>query len=353
MLKINGNEIAIHKPTYFIADIAANHDKDLRRAKKLIRLAHESGANAVKFQHFQAKTIVSDLGFKQLGTKMAHQESWKKSVFEVYQEAELPEEWTAELSHFSQEIGVDFFTAPYSLELIEKVEPFVAAFKVGSGDITWIESITKMAKFHKPIIIATGASTMNDVERAVEITLGVNSQLVLMQCNTNYSGRYENLNYLNLNVLKTYAHKFPNLILGLSDHTPGHLSVIAAVVLGARVIEKHFTDDTSRTGPDHKFSMDPTTWKDMIAATRHIEASLGNGIKVVEQNEIEPVIVQQRALRYSKSLQIGHKLSRSDIDVLRPCPPHSLKPFEIESVMDKVLEVNVDYHQIIERDHFT
>jgi N-acetylneuraminate synthase len=353
MIRINNTEIGYEKPTYFIADIAANHDKDLFRAKELIELAFIAGANAVKFQHFQALTIVSDKGFKEIGNKIAHQSSWDKSVFEVYQEAELPPEWTEELYFFSKNLGIDFFTAPYSLQLIEQVEPFIPAFKIGSGDITWIESIVKMASYGKPLLIATGASTMVDVERAVEAALKINPQIILMQCNTNYTGTTKNFNYLNLNVLKTYSQKFPGVILGLSDHTPGHISVIAAVSMGARVVEKHFTDDNNRAGPDHKFSMNPETWKEMIVATRQLEASLGNGIKVIEQNEKESVIVQQRALRYSKSLQKGHKVNRFDLDVLRPCPTNSMKPFEIESILDKVLDIDVDFHQIVEREHFT
>jgi N-acetylneuraminate synthase len=352
MIKINDSEIGYEKPTYFIADIAANHDKSLSRAKKLIELALASGANAVKFQHFKASTIVSDKGFKEIGKRIAHQSSWDKSVFEVYQDAELPFEWTKELSSYSKHLGIDFFTAPYSLELIELVEPYVPAFKIGSGDITWIESIMKMARYGKPILIATGAATMAEVERAAEAILKINSQLVLMQCNTNYTGGLDNLNYLNLNVLKTYSQRFPNVTLGLSDHTPGHLSVIAAVALGARVVEKHFTDDNNRVGPDHKFSMDPVTWKEMVLATRQLELSLGNGNKVVEQNEVESVIVQQRALRYSKNLHKGHKLNRADIEILRPCPANSLKPFEIESVLNTVLNVDVSFHQIIHLDHF-
>ena len=158
---------------------------------------------------------------------------------------------------------------------------------------------------------------------------------------------------MNLNVLKTYSQKFPGITLGLSDHTPGHVSVIAAVALGARVVEKHFTDDNNRAGPDHKFSMNPVTWKEMILATRQLEASLGNGVKVIEQNEKESVIVQQRALRYSKSLQKGHKVNRSDLDVLRPCPTNSMKPFEIDTILDKVLNIDVAFHQIVEREHFT
>lgn len=353
MIRINNTEIDSDKPTYFIADIAANHDKDLFRAKELIELALIAGANAVKFQHFQASTIVSDKGFKEIGNKIAHQSSWNKSVFEVYREAELPPEWTEELYLFSKNLGIDFFTAPYSLGLIEQVEPFIPAFKIGSGDITWIESIVKMASYGKPLLIATGASTMVDVERAIEAALKINPQIVLMQCNTNYTGTNDNFNYLNLNVLKTYSQKFPGITLGLSDHTPGHISVIAAVSMGARVVEKHFTDDNNRAGPDHKFSMNPVTWKEMILATRQLEASLGNGVKVIEQNEKESVIVQQRALRYSKSLQKGHKVNRLDLDVLRPCPTNAMKPFEIESILDKVLDIDVAFHQIVQREHFT
>lgn len=352
MIKINKTEISNNKPAYFIADIAANHDKDLSRAKKLIELAATSGANAVKFQHFTAETIVSDKGFKDLGVNIAHQSSWKKSVFEVYRDAELPFEWTEELYLFSKNLGIDFFTAPYSLELIDQVAPFVPAFKVGSGDITWIESILKMASYGKPVLIASGASKMSDIDRALEAVLKVNDKIVLMQCNTNYTDSLDNLGYLNLNVLKTYASRFPGIALGLSDHTQGHLSVIAAISIGARVIEKHFTDDNERSGPDHKFSMNPETWKDMIATSRQLEASLGNGIKIIEKNEKESSIVQQRSLRYSQSFKKGHKLGRKDIVVLRPCPANSLQPFEIHDVIDKTLEFNVDYHQLIAKNHF-
>ena len=139
---------------------------------------------------------------------------------------------------------------------------------------------------------------MRDVVRAVNCIKKINKKIVLMQCNTNYSANSKNLEYLNLNVIKTYQKKFgDSVILGLSDHTFGHISVLGAVALGARVVEKHFTDDNSRIGPYHNFSINPNTWKDMVDATRKLEKTFGDGIKKIEKNEKKSIIVQRRSIR--------------------------------------------------------
>jgi N-acetylneuraminate synthase len=344
MIKINNTEVDLFKPTYFIADIAANHDKDINRAKDLIVLAKKSGANAAKFQHFKASTIVSDKGFKDLGEQIAHQALWSKTVFDTYEAAELPSAWTKELSTFSDSIGIDFFTSPYDLELIDEVEPFVCAFKIGSGDITWLESIERMARYKKPVILATGASSIEDVSRAYESISKINQDIVIMQCNTNYTNSDDNFNYLNLKVLETYAKMFPNVVLGLSDHTPGHIAVLGAVALGARVIEKHFTDDNNRLGPDHKFSLNPTNWSKMVSDVRTLERALGDGMKIIEGNELESFVVQQRSLYYARNLKKGTLLTRADLAVLRPCPSEAIKPFELKNVLGKVLKSDVNFH---------
>jgi N-acetylneuraminate synthase len=272
-------------PTYFIADIAANHDGDLERAKDLIYKAKEAGADAAKFQHFRAETIVSDVGFQKLGTQQSHQAGWNKSVVEVYRDASVSTDWTEALKDTCDRAGITFFTSPYDFDLVDHIDPYVPAYKIGSGDITWIEMIQLVASKQKPYILATGASSTDDVVRAVHAALSINPKLVLMQCNTNYTGSIENMRYVHLNVLKTYRSMFPEMILGLSDHTPGHATVLGAVALGARMIEKHFTDDIDRNGPDHKFSMDPKSWRDMVDRTRELEAALGAGLKKVEANE--------------------------------------------------------------------
>ena len=344
MIKINQTEVDLLRPTYFIADIAANHDKDINRAKELIVLAKNSGANAAKFQHFEASTIVSDKGFKDLGVKIAHQALWSKTVYETYEAAELPSSWTEELSTFSRDIGIDFFTSPYDLQIIDAVEPFVCAFKIGSGDITWLESIERMSKFNKPVILATGASDIEDVSRAYASISNYNKDIVIMQCNTNYTNSEDNFNYLNLKVLATYAKMFPNVVLGLSDHTPGHVAVLGAVALGARVIEKHFTDDNNRVGPDHKFSLNPNDWSKMVSDVRTLEKAIGDGKKNVENNELASLIVQQRSLYYARNLKQGTLLKRSDLSALRPCPPEAVKPFELKNVIGRVLKNNVYFH---------
>ena len=280
-MKIENKEINQNSETYFIADIAANHDGDIERAKDLIYLAAESGANAAKFQHFQAKTIVSDFGFKSLKQNLAHQKSWKKSVYEVYEDASVNLDWTQILVETCSKAKIAFFTTPYSLEVIDFIDKYVPAFKIGSGDITWHALIEKVAKKKKPYILATGASSFEEVDMAVELALKNNNDFCLMQCNTNYTASLENFKYINLNVLKLYKEKYPNLILGLSDHTPGHATVLGAITLGARMIEKHFTDDNNRIGPDHLFSMNPASWKEMVDRSRELEFALGSMDKKV------------------------------------------------------------------------
>ena len=193
ILEISGKKIGHEFPTYFIADIAANHDGDLERAKDLIYLAAEAGADAAKFQHFQAETIVSDIGFKKLGSHQSHQAYWTKSVFEVYQDASVNLDWTLPLKKTCDKAGIAFFTSPYSIDIVEHIDPFVPAYKIGSGDITWIEMVKYIAGKQKPYILATGASTMNDVYRAVFAGLEINQKLCLMQCNTNYTTKGTNV----------------------------------------------------------------------------------------------------------------------------------------------------------------
>lgn len=328
-------------PSYFVADIAANHDGDLERAKLLIKLAKDAGADAAKFQNFRAPEIVSKEGLEALGTQLGHQASWKKSVFKVYEEASLPWEWTKELKTACDEVGIDYFSAPYDFEAVDMLEPFVEVFKIGSGDINWLEMLDKVAKKGKPIMLATGASTIADVQKAVQAILAVNPHLVLMQCNTNYTGSSENFKHVQLNVLHTYRSMFPRVVLGLSDHTPRHAAVLGAVALGARVIEKHFTDDTKRTGPDHAFSMDPVTWREMVDRTRELEAALGDGNKKIEANERESAIVQRRCLRAARDLKPGTVLTRQVLAVLRPAPEDSIPPSEIGWVIGKRLRVKL------------
>jgi len=341
ILEIKEKRIGRDLPTYFIADIAANHDGDLERAKDLICLAAEAGADAAKFQHFKAETIVSDHGFRNLGSQQSHQANWKKSVFEVYKDASVSLGWTDTLKDTCDKAGIAFFTSPYAVDLVDHVDPYVPAYKIGSGDITWIEMIKYIASKKKPYIMATGASTLDDVHRAVSAVLTINPKLCLMQCNTNYTASLENFKYIQLNVLRTFRAMYPDLVLGLSDHTPGHATVLGAVALGARMIEKHFTDNVMRVGPDHAFSMDPKSWREMVDRTRELENALGTGVKQIEENERETVVLQRRAIRARSNLAAGTVLSQEHLTVLRPCPPDGLPPYCISQLIGKQIRQDV------------
>lgn len=348
------NEITIGKkvlgtahPTYFIADIAANHDGNLERALKLIHLAKEAGADAAKFQNFKAQDIVSDFGFKNLGGQMSHQSAWKKSVFDVYKDASISQDWTAILKKECDSAGIDYFSSPYDFQSVDHIDPFVDLYKIGSGDITWIEMIEYIARKGKPVLLATGASNIGEVQIAMAALTKLTGKIVLMQCNTSYTGSLENFNYVQLRVLDTYRAMYPNTVLGLSDHTPGHAAVLGAVALGARVIEKHFTDDNGREGPDHQFALDPQAWREMVLRTRELERALGTGNKIVEPNERDTVVLQQRAIRAARDLQAGEVVNRSDLHILRPAPAGCIKPNQLDQVVAGKLRNNVKAGDIV------
>ncbi len=344
-IKIGNRLIGLNHPTYFIADIAANHDGDLERAKMLIRLAKESGADAAKFQNFDAPKIVSDYGFTHMNSQVSHQAAWKKSVVEVYRAASIPFEWTLTLMEECKEVGIDYFSSPYDFTAIDFLDPYVPVYKAGSGEIDWIEALERMASKGKPFFVATGASTIGEVQKAVHAILKINKQLVLMQCNTNYTASPNNYDHLHINVLRTYAAMFPDVILGLSDHTHAVAPVISAVTLGARVIERHFTDSNGREGPDHKFAMNPENWAKMVEETRLLERALGGSDKFIADNEKDTSVVQRRCLRASRKIKAGEVFTREMIDVLRPATPGAIKPDQIENVIGTKALHDFEYGQ--------
>jgi sialic acid synthase SpsE len=347
-MKVGNSFIGGDKELYFIADIGANHDGDINRAFELIKLAKESGADAAKFQNFQAAKIVSKYGFENLGDALSHQKNWKKSVYEVYEDASISKDWTKLLREKCDEVGIDYFTSPYDFDSVDSVDPYVDLYKIGSGDITWHEIIEHICKKGKPVLVATGASSLSDVENAMELMQKFTNEIVLMQCNTNYTASIENFKYVNLNVLKLYSKMYPGVLLGLSDHTEGHSTVLGSIALGARVIEKHFTDDNLREGPDHKFAMNPKSWREMVDRSYELFYSLGDGIKRVEDNEKDAAIVQRRSLRAARDISEGEVITDKDIESLRPMPIDALAPFERNKLVGKIAVSNIKKGQ-----HFT
>lgn len=335
-----------------IADIGANHDGCLSKAIDLIYLAAESGADVAKFQNFRAETIVSDSAFRRLGRSGTHQDSWKQSVFEVYKNASMPLEWVEDLASSCTEAGIEFMTSVYDLDLLDYVNSYVSAYKIGSGDVTFHEMLRRTATFGKPMIIATGASTSNQVERAVEIVrLEGCKELALLQCNTNYSGEDQaNIACLNLNVLDEYRDRYPDVVLGLSDHTRSEETVVAAVAKGCRIIERHFTADQNLAGPDHGFACAPRDFIKMRELADKTLTLLGTGGKKIETNEFESSVVQRRALRARSNLAVGHVIEKEDVIALRPCGPGELLPTDenMSSLVGKVLNRELKAHDAFE-----
>lgn len=314
-IKIGQKWIGENHPTYFIAEIGANFDGNLEKAKRLIDAAKSAGADCAKFQTFSTSKIVSEGGFSRMQLKGVHG-SWGRTVSEVFKDAEFPVSWHREIAEYCHKIGIDFSTSPYFKEAVDLcVDLDVPFIKIGSGDITWLEMIDYIARKRIPVMLATGDATMSEIDEAVRtIEAAGNKNLVLMQCITNYPSKIDSAN---VNVLKNYQSAY-EVLTGYSDHAPGHVVALASTVIGGRVIEKHFTLCKTDKGPDHPHSMEPNEFKYMVDSVREVERAMGSTRKEVVAEEAETVFVQRRCLYAKNTLQKGQIITADDIDVLRP-----------------------------------
>ena len=327
-IKIGNKIIGDTHPTYFIAEIGANFDGSIEKAKHLIDAAKKAGADCAKFQTFSTPRIVSEGGFSHMQLKGVHG-SWGRTVSEVFKDAEFPVAWHKEIADYCKVVGIDFSTSPYFKEAVDLcVDLDVPFIKIGSGDITWLEMLDYIARKGKPVMLATGDATMSEIDEAVRtIEVTGNTDLVLMQCITNYPSKIESAN---VNVLKTYQSAF-DVLTGYSDHAPGHVVALASVVIGGRVIEKHFTLNKTDKGPDHPHSMEPQEFRFMVDSIREVERAMGSTRKEVVAEEGETVYVQRRCLYAKQDLKKGHIMTSEDIDILRPALgiPPKFKPMII------------------------
>lgn len=299
-IKIGNKIIGDTHPTYFIAEIGANFDGSIEKAKHLIDAAKKAGADCAKFQTFSTPRIVSEGGFSHMQLKGVHG-SWGRTVSEVFKDAEFPVAWHKEIADYCKVVGIDFSTSPYFKEAVDLcVDLDVPFIKIGSGDITWLEMLDYIARKGKPVMLATGDATMSEIDEAVRtIEVTGNKDLVLMQCITNYPSKIESAN---VNVLKTYQSAF-DVLTGYSDHAPGHVVALASVVIGGRVIEKHFTLNKTDKGPDHPHSMEPQEFRFMVDSIREVERAMGSTRKEVVAEEGETVYVQRRCLYAKQDLK--------------------------------------------------
>lgn len=329
-------------PTYVIAEIGSNFDGTLTKAKKLIKLAKQSGANAAKFQSFKTELLLSKNGFNKKDT---FQSKWPKSVLQTYKDAELPREWHKELSQYCKKINIDFLSSPWDFEAVDLLAKLnVPAFKIGSGDITFDELLIHIGKKQKPVLLATGASNVKEISHALNILKSTgNNKIFLLHSVVQYPS---SINQANINAMIFLQNKF-KLNVGYSDHSPGSIVSLASVALGASIIEKHFTINQTDKGPDHPHSMEPDSFSKMVKEIRLIEQALGNGIKIPQPEEKETRIIQRRGIWSTKQIKKGEKFSKENIMALRPAVGLSADKFS--RLLGKKAKKNYSEYSIISK----
>lgn len=310
-LKIGNRLIGNNQPTYIIAEIGVNHNGSIEQAIKSIDEAKKAGADAVKFQIFQASALASDEA-----SLVTYQKSVQKNnQKEMLEELELSNEDFLYLYQYCTQKDIDFLATPFDIEsaiFLQKLG--VSAFKVSSGDLTNYPLLAKLKSFQKTLLISTGMSTIAEIKDMVEKLSLKNFPYALFHCTSSYPAPFEDLH---LRVIDRFREKFHTLI-GYSDHSVGIEVPIAAVALGYKLIEKHFTLNKNLRGPDHKVSLEPDEFKRMTSSIRNIEKALGTPEKKVRLSELETKQFTRRSLYVTNDLQKGHTLTEDDVICLRP-----------------------------------
>jgi len=314
VVRIGDRPVGAGAPVYIIAEAGSNHDRDLDQARRLIDVAAEAGADAVKFQTFRADAIVAETS-----TRAEYLEGILppgQTMSELFAQLELPREWHEPLMRHATDRGIDFLSTPFDHEAVDLLDSLgVKAFKVATYELWHLPLIRDIASRGKPIICSTGMANLADVQDAVDTVRETgNEQLILLHCVVNYPPPFEDLN---LRAIETMRQAF-GVPIGWSDHTPGWLAPVVATALGAAVIEKHFTTDRSRPGPDHRFALEPDELASMVRAIRDTEAALGSGIKRRAPAEDDLYVTARRSLFAARPIEAGHVLVEDDIAILRP-----------------------------------
>ncbi|MEO8229224.1 MAG: pseudaminic acid synthase [Chloroflexota bacterium] len=314
VVRIGDREVGAGAPVYIVAEAGSNHDRDLDQAKRLIDVAAEAGADAVKFQTFRADRIVAEtpVRAKYLDGILPAD----KTMADLFRELELPREWHADLKTHAESCGLDFLSTPFDHEAVDLLDDLgVKAFKVATYELWHLPLIRDIASRGKPIICSTGMADIAEVEAAVATVRETgNEQLILLHCVVNYPPPFADLN---LRAMETMRRTF-GVPVGWSDHTPGWLAPVIATALGAAVIEKHFTTDRSRPGPDHRFALEPEELAEMVRAIRDTEAALGDGVKRMAPTEADLYVTARRSLFAARTIEPGQTLTEDDIAILRP-----------------------------------
>ncbi len=303
--------------TFIIAEAGVNHNGDIRQAKKLIDIAVNANVDAVKFQAWKAERIV---------TRHASKAQYQKETttpdetqFDMLKKIELSDDSQKELFDYSNKCGIRFLSSPFDLESIDLLNSMgLSCFKIPSGEITNLPYLRKVGKLGKKLILSTGMSNLGEIEKALSVLVdsGTNvSNIGLLHCNTEYPTPMSDVNLL---AIQTMGKAFPDVKIGYSDHTLGIEISIAAVALGATIIEKHFTLDRNMKGPDHKASLEPSELKQMVRSIRNVEEALGDGKKKPSNSEKKNMIIARKSIVAASKIKKGDIYTASNLCIKRP-----------------------------------
>lgn len=340
-----------HRKVFIIAEAGVNHDGNVETAKRMVLAAREAGACAVKFQSFKAENVVIP-GLRKTRYQIKNTPT-HESQFEMLKRLELSKSAFKELMLHCIQQKITFMSSPFDEESVDFLDGLgMEIFKIPSGEITNKPLIQHIATKEKPILLSTGMSYLEEVKKAIgwinEIWEGLNKkpQLTLLHCVSNYPAEAREAN---LTAIKTLEKTF-GLPAGYSDHTLGIEIALAAVAMGARVIEKHFTLDKNMDGPDHKASLNPDELKAMIAAIRNVERAFGDGVKIPAKSEEEPRNSVRRSLVAARDIKRGSTIKRSDIAIKRPGT--GLPPESIDHIMHKKTQSLIKKDSLFKKSHF-
>lgn len=344
---MNTNSFLNSQKVFIIAEAGVNHDGDLNKARKLVDVAHDAKADAVKFQTFKPGEITGKFAFKV--DYQAANTNASESRYVMSARLALSYEAFDELQRYCKKKKILFLSTPDgddSLDfLVDQLD--IPIIKVGSSEITHHSFLERIARKKRPIILSTGMSTMAEVKTAVSIITKHNKQVVLLHCTTEYPTLDNEVNLKAMVSLKD-EFKFP---VGYSDHTIGTEAAIAAVALGARVIEKHFTLNRKLAGPDHRASLDPGELRDFVIAIRRTEKMLGDGVKKPTASELKNISGVRRGIVAAKPIKKGMVLTRELLTFKRPNT--GIQPFEIEKVLGKKLKKDLEEDEVLQWEHLS
>lgn len=331
-----------------IAEVGSNHNRDLAQAKRLIDIAAEAGADAVKFQTFLAEKLYSKRTPTMSYLKQSKLIGPNQTVWDLLKQYELPREWHEELADDARSKGLIFLSTPFDLEAVDLLERIgVSAYKIASYEITHLPLLERVAQTGKPIILSTGMADLRDIETALErIHQQGNRQVILLHCAVNYPPKFEDVH---LRAMQTLRQAF-QVPVGFSDHTMGIAADIAAVALGACVIEKHFTISRSLRGPDHPFAVEPHELKAMVEGIRQTEAALGSPIKRHTPAEEEMYRLGRRSLVAACRIAKGTRVTREMVDVKRP--GYGIETRLLETLLGRMAQRDIEEDEVLQWDMF-